>query len=223
MTAGGGADVLQAVQMQPGATRVSEGSDVYTRGGDASETSLVVNGARVLALSRFEGLGGSLFGALEPFVVKAVRYSSGGFSAQHGNALSGVLEIDTDDRPRERQLRAGASLVQVSGTARAPLGARAGAWISARASHTGALLATHGRSAEFDGAPHSQEMIASVIAAPTPLSEVRATMVVERDDSRRMPTRPDGAGRSTRRARARRCSSRRAGRRPGRRSSCAPT
>jgi tetratricopeptide (TPR) repeat protein len=185
MTAGGAADVLQAVQMLPGATRVGEGGDVSTRGGDAGETSLIVNGGRLLSLSRFEGLSGSMFGAIEPFVVKSVRYSSGGFSAQHGNALSGVLEIETDGRPRERATRVGLSLVQASGTFRAPMGKRVGGWVSGRASHTGALLKTHGRTDEFHGAPQSQEVIASVIAAPTPFTELRATGIVERDNSHR--------------------------------------
>jgi tetratricopeptide (TPR) repeat protein len=65
MTAGGTADVLQSVQMQPGATRVGEGGDVYTRGGDVGETALVLNGGRILSLARFEGLNGSMFGASE--------------------------------------------------------------------------------------------------------------------------------------------------------------
>src|SRR5688572_2288727 len=188
MTAGGAADILQAVQMQPGATRVTEGGDIYTRGGDAGETSLIVNGGRLLALSRFEGLNGSMFGAIEPFVVRSVRYSSGGFSARHGNALSGVLEIETDGRPRERQTRAGLSLVQASGTFRAPITSKAGAWISSRVSHTGALLRTHGRADEYDGAPHSEEMIGSFIVNPTQLSEVRATAIMERDASSRYVT-----------------------------------
>jgi vitamin B12 transporter len=185
MTAGGAADVLQSVQMQPGATRVGEGGDIHTRGGDASETSLLVNGGRMLSLARFEGLNGSMFGAIEPFVVKSVRYSSGGFSARHGNALSGVLEIETDGRPRERQMRAGVSLVQASGTFRAPTGKRSGGFVSGRVSHTGALLETHGRAGEFDGAPHSQEMIGSFLVAPTPFTELRATGIVERDEAHR--------------------------------------
>jgi hypothetical protein len=186
LAAGGAADVLQAVQMLPGATRVTEGSDVYTRGGDPAETALMVNGGRMLALSRFEGLDGSLFGAIEPFVVRWLRYSSGGFSVRHGNALSGVLEIETEGRPRQRQLRAGASLVQVSGTARLPISRSVGGWMSGRVSHTGALLALHGRTAEFDGAPHSQELIASLVATPTQMSEIRATALASRDDSRRL-------------------------------------
>jgi vitamin B12 transporter len=185
LTPGGAADVLQAVQLQPGATRVGEGGDVYTRGGDPAETSLILNGGRIMSLSRFEGLSGSLFGVIEPFIVKSVRYSSGGFSARHGNALSGVVEIETDGRPRERQTRAGVSLVQASGTFRAPMGRRVGGWVSARATNTALLLRTHGRTEEFSGSPWSQEMIASVIATPTALTEVRATALIERDGSQR--------------------------------------
>lgn len=204
LTPGGTADVIQAVQLQPGATRVTEGSDVYTRGGDAAETPLFVNGGRVLGLTRFEGLNGGMFGALDPFVVAAVRYSSGGFSARHGNALSGVLEIETDGRPRERQLRGSVSLVQLAGTARAPGSGNVGGWVSARVSHTGPLLATHGRTEEFEGSPHSIDVIASAIAVPSPLAELRATAILERDDSRRLvqaagwlgPFRSTGDGRA---------------------------
>ncbi len=185
LTAGGAADVFQAVQMQPGATRVNEGGDVYTRGGDASETALVVNGGRLVSLGRFEGLSGSMFGALEPFVVRSVRYSSGGFSVKHGNSLSGVLEIETDGRPREQQKRFGLSLVQASGTIRSPLASNAGGWLSARLSHTGALLRTHGRTGEFTGAPRSAEIVGSIVMNPTPLTEVSATVIAESDESRR--------------------------------------
>jgi hypothetical protein len=186
MAAGGTADVMQAVQLLPGATRVGEGSDIYTRGGDAAETQLVLNGGRMLSLSRFEGLNGGMFGALEPFVVRSVRYSSGGFSARYGNALSGVIDIETDGRPRERATRAGLSLVQAAGTFRLPFNKRVGGWINMRLSHTGALLAAHGRGDEFDGSPHSQEVVASLIANPSVTSEIRVTALAETDDSRRI-------------------------------------
>ncbi len=186
MVAGGTADVMQAVQLLPGATRVGEGSDIYSRGGDAAETQLLLNGGRMLSLSRFEGLNGGMFGALEPFVVRSVRYSSGGFSARYGNALSGVIDIETDGRPRERATRAGLSLVQAAGTFRLPFNRQVGGWINSRLSHTGALLAAHGRGEEFDGSPHSQEVIAALIANPSATSEIRATALIEADDSRRI-------------------------------------
>ncbi len=186
MTAGGTADVFQSVQTQPGATRISEGSDIYTRGGQARETALFVDGSRLLSLARFEGLSGGLFGALDPAVVRSVRYTSGAFSVKHGNALSGVIEIETDGRPRERLLRGGASLTQLAGTAHVPLTRRLGGWVTARATNTGLLLVTHGRQAEFSGSPHSEELMASVIASPSSTSEVRASVMLEQDDARRV-------------------------------------
>jgi hypothetical protein len=186
MTAGGTADVMQAVQTQAGATRVAEGSDVYTRGGGASETALLVDGGRVPSLSRFEGLNGGMFGALDPFIVKNVRYSSGGFSAKHGNALSGVLEVETDGRPREREMRAGLSMAQGSFTIRAPINRKVGVWASGRLANSGVILATHGRTAEFASSPHSEDLIASVSANPSATSELRATVIAEQDDSRRI-------------------------------------
>jgi tetratricopeptide (TPR) repeat protein len=186
LTAGGTADIFQAVQLQPGATRMNEGGDVYTRGGDASETAVVVNDGRMISLGRFEGLNGSMFGALDPFIMKSVRFWSGGFSARHGNVLSGVLEMETDGRPREQQKRIGLSLVQAGGTFRSPLASNAGGWITARASHTGALLRTHGRTDEFDGSPHSVELAGSFVVNPSPLTEVSATGIVASDRSGRI-------------------------------------
>jgi hypothetical protein len=66
-----------------------------------------------------------------------------------------------------------------------PFTPRAGGWVNGRVSHTGLLLETHGRTEEFSGAPRSQEMIGSVIAAPTPFTELRMTGVIEHDDARR--------------------------------------
>ena len=119
MTAGGTADVMQAVQMQPGATRVTEGSDVYTRGGGVTETALLVDGGRVPSLSRFETLNGGLFGALDPFIVRSVRYSAAPFRE--------ARQRPTGARDRDRWAAAGATgargchMAQASATVRLPV------------------------------------------------------------------------------------------------------
>ena len=182
-TAGGTADILQAAQLQPGATRVSEGADVYARGGDPAETPMFVDGGRTLPVSRFEGLSGGLFGVIDPYVVKSVRFSTGGFSVRRGNALSGVLDIETDSRPRDTQWRVGGSLTQGAATGRLPFGATSGGWGTVRATHAGALLRTHGRMGEFDGSPQSVDVMAGYIAQPKPGQELRAVVVAMRDAS----------------------------------------
>ncbi|HSJ63303.1 MAG TPA: hypothetical protein VK922_05265, partial [Gemmatimonadaceae bacterium] len=180
------ADVLQAVQLQPGATRVGESAELFARGGDPAETPTFIDGGRIASIVRFEGLSGSTFGALDPWVVKSARFSTGGFSVQFGNALSGVLAVETDDRPRAAQWRLGAGLAQAGATARLPLGARAGAWGTLRGTHAGALLRTHGRDDEFARAPYSLEAMGAFINQPKVGTEYRALGMMVRDASARI-------------------------------------
>jgi tetratricopeptide (TPR) repeat protein len=185
-SAGGMADLAQAIQLQPGATRVSEGAELFTRGGDPAETPTLMDAGRVLPLSRFEGLSGSVFGGVDPWVVRSARFSAGGFSVRHGNALSGLLEVETDGRARERTWRASLGLAQAGVTARFPTGARSGGWGTVRATHAGALLRSHGRGGEFSGPPRSIETVGSWIVQPKPGSELRAIGLVARDASARI-------------------------------------
>ena len=204
MPAGGTADLFQAIQLQPGTTRMGDAVELHTRGGDPAETPLFLDGARLPSMSRFEGLSGGLFAAIDPFVVRQARYSSGGFSARHGNALSGVLDIETEGRPSESGWRASLGLGQGALTLRRALGKRSGAWASVRATHAGALLRTHGRTAEFDGAPTSLEGMASFILHSKPGHELKLVALAERDESARIvdatgftgPFRSTGANRA---------------------------
>jgi hypothetical protein len=181
---GGAADLLQTVQLLPGATRAGDGSDIHARGGDPAETPVYLNSARMLYAGRFEGLNGGLFGVLDPFVLSAARFSSGGFSVRFGNALSGVLDVEADGLPRSASWRAGLNSVASGGaTVRRPFGERLGGWITTRASHTGALLRTHGRTTEFPSSPWSIDAMGSVIGRVGRATELRAVGLVERDAS----------------------------------------
>jgi hypothetical protein len=63
MSPGAAADVLQAIQLQGGATLAGDAADLHARGGDAAETALLVNGSPMIGAVRFESLDGSLFSA----------------------------------------------------------------------------------------------------------------------------------------------------------------
>jgi vitamin B12 transporter len=185
-TPGGTADVLQVFQLMPGATRATEGSDLYVRGGDPAETPVFVDGARLIYAGSFETVHGGLFGVLDPSLMRRTYFSSGGFSARWGNALSGVLEVETEGRPERRSWRAGVNMVQLGATGRTPLGESAGAWASLRASESSLLLHTHGRAAEFDAAPRSLEATVALTAEPAPGVELKATALAEVDDASRV-------------------------------------
>ncbi len=179
---GGTADIFQTFQTLPGVTRVAgDGGDLYVRGGDPAETPIYVDGARLFHPGRFETLNGSIFGVLDPGAMRAAHFSSGGFSARYGNALSGVVALETDRRPLERRGRANVSIASLGGTLWQPLGDRAGFWATTMLTHTGLLLETHGRADEYPESPTSHQLMVGVGIEPRRGWEVSASALSEAD------------------------------------------
>jgi vitamin B12 transporter len=183
---GGTADVLQVFQAMPGVTRVSEGSDLYVRGGDAAEAPVFVDGARMTYAGAFEGLHGGIFGVLDPNGIKKADFSSGGFSARYGNALSGILDITTEGRPNEHAWRAGVNLVSAGATLRTPLGSKLGMYATGKATETSALLWTQNRGDEYTRKPWSANAMAGLTFTPNQSVEIKATALTEMDDATRL-------------------------------------
>ncbi len=163
---GGTADILQVFQMMPGVTRASEGSDLYVRGGDPAEAPVLVEGARLPFAGVFETLHGGIFGILDPSVLRRAYFSSGGFSARYGDALSGVVDLETDGAPTLDQARMGVNFVGGGATYRSPLGSRAGFWATVRATDTSLLDALHGTSDEYPTSPRALEGAAAATFTP---------------------------------------------------------
>ena len=185
LTPGATADVMQAFQTMPGATRASDGSDLYVRGGDPSEAPVYLDGSRLIYPGRHENLNGAVFGILDSNVLKSAYFASGGFSARYGDALSGVLDLETNGRPVARRARVMANTVQLGLNADLPLGRRAGAWTSLRATDAGLMLAMHGRAEEFSDAPSAIEGVAGMVWEPRAGTQVRLTALADGDRSAR--------------------------------------
>ena len=96
-TPGAAADVFQSIKTLPGLTPVSEGAELFVRGGNPYETVTLLDQASLTHPYHNESHYGGLFGVIDPSVIKDIYFSSGGFSAKYGNALSGVLDIKTED------------------------------------------------------------------------------------------------------------------------------
>ena len=120
-TPGGAADVFQALKTMPGLTQVSESAELYVRGGDPIETITIIDQAPVYHPFTFESSYGGLFSNLNTSVVKSLFFSSGGFSAKYGNALSGVLEVETKNLPEQARWNVGLSLANGSIAANLPI------------------------------------------------------------------------------------------------------
>lgn len=180
---GGTADVLQTFKTMPGVTQVTDGSDLYVRGGDPAESPIFVDGARLFYPGKFETLDGSMFGVLDPSTLQRAYFSVGGFSARYGNALSGVVDIQTEGRPAEQRFRVGANITSLGVTAWQPVGANAGAWATASVTETAALLALHGRQHKYPRAPSSYQGMAGAVLQPARAVEVKASALVESDET----------------------------------------
>ncbi len=177
---GGMADVLQVFESVPGVTRVTEGSDLYVRGGEASEAPVLVDGVRLPYAGTFESLDGGMSGVLESSVLRKAVFSSGAFSARYGNALSGILDVETDGRPPAREAHVGVNLVSVTGVAKEPLG-NEGFWAAGRVVETTALLLTQGRRADFPMSPREAQGMAAFVTAPRPGVELKGELLGEAD------------------------------------------
>ncbi|MBC8156076.1 MAG: TonB-dependent receptor, partial [Bacteroidetes bacterium] len=97
-TAGAGADITGVMQLLPGAQRVGEQEGLFVRGGSNLETNVVIDGM-IVQNPFFSSLPDvSSRGRFQPFMFKGTSFSTGGYSAQYGQALSSVLLLNTTDK-----------------------------------------------------------------------------------------------------------------------------
>jgi len=113
--AGGAADIVNAIQTLPGVQR--NGGDqtgLYVRGGDANESMVIIDGvtSQNAFFSTVPGI--SQRSRFNPFQFKGTSFSSGGYSSRYGQALSSILDLQTNDLPNESTVNIGANLTGIS-------------------------------------------------------------------------------------------------------------
>ena len=110
-TAGANADLFTAIQTLPGAGRVGEEEGLFVRGGAAAETKTIIDG--MIVENQFFSATPDVpqRGRFSPFLFKETAFSTGGYSAQYGQALSSVLVLNTQDLPAQTQTGVGLTAV----------------------------------------------------------------------------------------------------------------
>jgi hypothetical protein len=97
-TAGAGADITAVMNLLPGTQRVGEQEGLFVRGGSNAETKVVIDGM-IVQNPYFSSLPDvQSRGRFQPFMFKGTSFSTGGYSAQYGQALSSVLLLNTTDK-----------------------------------------------------------------------------------------------------------------------------
>ena len=102
-TASAMGDFVGALQTLPGTATVGEDGRLFVRGGEAEETQIFIDGARVFTPFTPTTNNIPTRGRYSPFLFKGIRFSTGGYSAEYGQALSSVLLLSTIDEPDQEK------------------------------------------------------------------------------------------------------------------------
>ncbi len=116
-TAGAQGDIVGAIQTLPGTAKVGDQTGLFVRGGDASETSAIIDGMTVQNFFTSDVPGIVQRSRFSPFQFKGTSFSSGGYSARYGQALSSILELKTNDMPSKSTMNMSLTLAGLSADA----------------------------------------------------------------------------------------------------------
>jgi vitamin B12 transporter len=153
-TPGAQGDLFRALQSFPGVTAPGDGAGLFVRGGDVTETKTLLDQAPLHHPFQFESPTGGSFGAVRPFLLDGTQFSMGGFSAQYGDALSGVLAMESKDRPQQSRQYVNLGLAAASVSVDQPLVKdELGLRISGNRSFTGILFRVNGQHDDFTTVP----------------------------------------------------------------------
>ncbi len=115
-TPGAGGDLPKIVLTLPGTQLVGEKEGIFVRGGSDFETKTIIDGM-VVQNPYFSGLPEiPQRGRLQPDLFKGVLFSTGGYSAEYGQALSAILDLKTNDLSDTSFTTVGLTFASISGT-----------------------------------------------------------------------------------------------------------
>lgn len=115
-TAGAHADIVGALKTLPGTQQVNEADGLFVRGGTGAETKVFIDGMMITNpfYSSVPDIGQRA--RFSPLLFKGTIFSTGGYSALFGDALSSALILETRDLPTRTEANVLVSSPQLSAT-----------------------------------------------------------------------------------------------------------
>lgn len=113
-TASANGDITAALKTLPGTQQVGESEGLFVRGGTADETKYFIDGTQVNNFYYSSEPGQATRGRFNPFLFKGTIFSSGGYSALYGQALSSVLLLESIDLPEKTSASFGISYLNAN-------------------------------------------------------------------------------------------------------------
>jgi len=105
-TAGSNADITAALKTLPGPQQVGEQEGLFVRGGTGQETKQFIDGSLVANPYYTSVPDIATRGRFSPFLFKGTVFSTGGYSALYGQALSSVVLLESIDLPERSEIDA---------------------------------------------------------------------------------------------------------------------
>jgi hypothetical protein len=114
-TAGSNADITAALKTLPGAQQIGNQEGLFVRGGTGDETKQFIDGT-VLNNPYFTSTPDiASRGRFSPFLFKGTVFSTGGYSALYGQALSSAVILESIDLPERSSATASISPIFLGG------------------------------------------------------------------------------------------------------------
>jgi hypothetical protein len=113
-TASGNGDITGALKTLPGAQQVGESEGLFVRGGTAAETKSFIDGTLVNNFFFTGAPNIASRGRFSPFIFKGTIFSTGGYSALYGQALSSALILESIDLPDQSSASIGVTVLSGS-------------------------------------------------------------------------------------------------------------
>lgn len=113
-TASANGDITGALKTLPGAQQVGESEGLFVRGGTAAETKTFIDGTLVNNFFFSSVPNIASFSRFSPFIFKGTVFSTGGYSALYGQALSSALILESIDLPEQSSANIGISILSGS-------------------------------------------------------------------------------------------------------------
>lgn len=114
-TASANADVTGALKTLPGAQQVGESEGLFVRGGTAAETKTFIDGTLVNNFFFTGAPNIAARGRFSPFIFKGTVFSTGGYSALYGQALSSALILESIDLPDQSSANLSITVLSLGG------------------------------------------------------------------------------------------------------------
>lgn len=151
-TASASGDIYGALTTLPGTAVVGEDGRLFVRGGDAYETNTYIDGMRVKKPYSSTTPDLPARGRFSPQLFTGTTFSSGGYSAQYGEALSSALILNTEGIADDAQW--GVGLMALGATAsKTWAGSRASGSIGAEYYNLGLYNSIVKQRVEYDKDP----------------------------------------------------------------------